>query len=62
MLNLRIGNLFVDRLMVLCPRCLGQRWLKILFRMWQNRTTYAPDLHASNQLKHGSWLLKLQPK
>ena len=43
-------------------RCLGQRWLKILFRMWQNRTTYAPDLHASNQLKHGSWLLKLQPK
>ena len=42
-------------------RCLGQRWLKILFRMWQDRTAYAPDLHAANQLKHGSWLLKLQP-
>jgi len=41
-------------------RCLGQRWLKILWKMWQNRTRYDAELHTRNQLKHGSWLLKLQ--
>lgn len=41
-------------------RCLGQRWLKILWKMWQTSTAYDPDLHARNQLKHGSWVLKLQ--
>jgi len=42
-------------------RCLGQRWLKILWKMWQTGTAYDPDLHARNQLKHGSWVLKIQP-
>jgi transposase len=43
-------------------RCLGQRWLKILWKMWQTGTAYDPDLHARNQQKHGSWLLTLNPK
>ena len=42
-------------------RCLGQRWLKILWKMWQTRTPYDPELHARNQLKHGSWILALKP-
>ena len=41
-------------------RCLGQRWLKILWKMWQSRTCYAAELHTQNQLKHGSWVLKIQ--
>lgn len=41
-------------------RCLGQRWLKILWKMWQDGTTYDPEFHARNQLKHGSWILKLK--
>jgi transposase len=41
-------------------RCLGQRWLKILWKMWPTRQCYHPELHARNQLKHGSWVLKLQ--
>jgi transposase len=40
-------------------RCLGQRWLKILWKMWQSRTRYDEALHARNQIKHGSWLLQL---
>jgi transposase len=41
-------------------RCLGQRWLKIVWKMWQSRTRYDPDFHQRNQLKHGSWVLQLQ--
>ena len=41
-------------------RCLGQRWLKILWKMWQTHTVYDADLHTRNQLKHGSWVLKMQ--
>jgi transposase len=40
-------------------RCLGQRLLKILFRMLKNKTPYDAELHARNQQKHGSWVLKL---
>lgn len=40
-------------------RCLGQRWLKILWKMWQTRTSYDAELHQRNQLKHGSWVLAL---
>ncbi len=40
-------------------RCLGQRLLKILWRMIQTRTPYNPDRHAKNQLAHGSWVLHL---
>ena len=42
-------------------RCLGQRWLKILWAMWQTRTPYDESLHARNQVRHGSWVLALQP-
>ena len=41
-------------------RSLGQRWLKILWKMWPTRQCYEPDLHARNQLKHRSWVLQLQ--
>jgi len=41
-------------------RCLGQRWLKILWKMWQTKTSYNPDLHMANQLKHGSWILTVK--
>jgi transposase len=41
-------------------RCLGQRWLKILWKMWQTRTCYDAELHQQNQLRNGSWVLKLQ--
>jgi transposase len=43
-------------------RCLGQRWLKILWKMWQTHARYDAELHQRNQLKHGSWVLALQPK
>ena len=43
-------------------RCLAQRWLKILWKMWQTKTPYDADLHARNQQKHGSWVLKLETK
>jgi transposase len=41
-------------------RCLGQRLLKILFRMLKSKTPYDAELHARNQQKHGSWVLKLE--
>ena len=41
-------------------RCLGQRWLKILWKMWQTRTAYDGALHGRHQLAHGSWVLSLQ--
>jgi transposase len=40
-------------------RCLGQRLLKILFRMLLDKKPYDAELHARNQQKHGSWVLKL---
>lgn len=43
-------------------RCLGQRWLKILWKMWQDRAPYDEALHMRNQQKHGSWVLVLQPE
>jgi hypothetical protein len=43
-------------------RCLAQRWLKILWKMWQTHTPYDPEYHARNQQRHGSWVLQLNPK
>lgn len=43
-------------------RCLAQRWLKILWKMWQTHTLYDPEFHARNQQRHGSWVLQLNPK
>jgi transposase len=42
-------------------RCLGQRWLKILWKMWQTRTCYDAELHQRNQVRHGSWVIALLP-
>ena len=40
-------------------RCLGNRWLKILWTMWQNHTPYNEALHMQNQVRHGSWVIAL---
>lgn len=40
-------------------RCLGQRWMKILWRMIQARTPYDEALHMRNQVRHGSWIIAL---
>ena len=45
-----------------CLRCLGQRWLKIIWKMWQTSTPYNPDFHLKNQTAHGSWVLQLKPQ
>ena len=37
-------------------RCLGKRWLKILWRLWTDHTTYDEDRHQQNQQQHGSWV------
>ncbi|HEX9596450.1 MAG TPA: IS110 family transposase [Anaerolineales bacterium] len=42
-------------------RCLGQRWLKILWKMWQEKSAYNETLHAKNQTQHGSWVIQLNP-
>lgn len=42
-------------------RSLGQRWLKIIWKMWQTHTCYDAELHLKNQLAHGSWVLQVQP-
>jgi transposase len=43
----------------LALRCLGQRWLKILWRMWQERRPYDEALHMKSLAKSGSWVLGL---
>lgn len=43
-------------------RCLGQRLLKIVFRMISDKAPYDAELHARNQQKHGSWVLTLVTK
>jgi transposase len=40
-------------------RCLGQRWLKILWRMWQDRRSYDEALHLKNMVQRGTWTLEL---
>lgn len=40
-------------------RCLGQRWLKILWKMWQIKKHYDEQMHMLNQMKHGSWVLAM---
>ncbi len=42
-------------------RCLGQRWLKILWKMWQDHTAYDEARHALDQTRHGSWVIGLLP-
>jgi transposase len=40
-------------------RCLGQRWLKIIWRMVQTNTPYDEAKHMQSMLKHGSWVLAM---
>jgi transposase len=40
-------------------RCLGQRLLKILFKIISEKKPYDAELHARNQHKHGSWVLRM---
>ncbi len=40
-------------------RCLGQRWLKIIWRMIQTNTPYDEAKHMQSMLKHGSWVLAM---
>jgi transposase len=40
-------------------RCLGQRWLKILWKMWKTKKRYDAEHHQRNQVKHGSWVIGL---
>jgi transposase len=42
-------------------RCLGNRWLKILWRMWQDGMSYNEALHMRNQVARGSWVIALMP-
>jgi transposase len=35
-------------------RCLGKRWLKILFRLWQNHERYDENKHEANLQRRGS--------
>jgi transposase len=35
-------------------RCLAQRWLEILWKMWQDHTCYDAERHLANLIKHGS--------
>lgn len=37
-------------------RCLAKRWLKVLWRLWQNRTSYDAAQHQQSVIKHGSWV------
>jgi len=42
-------------------RCLGQRWLKILWKMWQEHASYDEARHTLDQTRHGSWILQHLP-
>lgn len=37
-------------------RCLGKRWLKILWRLWQEHQVYDPLRHQQRIKDHGSWV------
>ena len=40
-------------------RCLGQRWLKSLWNLWQTHQPYDEQVHTRNQVRHGAWVLTL---
>ena len=40
-------------------RCLGKRWLKILWRLWTDRQPYDETRHQEDQKQHGSWVSAL---
>jgi hypothetical protein len=40
-------------------RCLGKRWLKLLWRLWQDHLTYNESVHLQSLRTHGSFVAKL---
>lgn len=40
-------------------RCLGKRWLKLLWRLWFDGVPYDPQIHTKSLKDHGSWVLAL---
>ena len=40
-------------------RCLGKRWLKLLWRLWQNHVPYDETIHLKSLQTHGSFVSKL---
>lgn len=43
-------------------RCLALRWLKILWKMWQECAQYDSERHLRDQTHHGSWVISLVPQ
>lgn len=43
-------------------RCLGKRWLKLLWRLWQSRLTYDESVHLESLRTHGSFVSQLLTK
>lgn len=37
-------------------RCLGKRWLKLLWRLWQDRLSYVESTYLESLRKHGSFV------
>jgi transposase len=42
-------------------RCLANRWLKILWRMWHDHAPYEEARHTLDQVSRGSWAVNLLP-
>lgn len=40
-------------------RCLGKRWLKVLWRLWRDRLVYDESIHLKSLETHGSFVSKL---
>lgn len=40
-------------------RCLGKRWLKLLWRLWQDHRTYNEAVHLQSLRTHGSFVANL---
>ena len=38
-------------------RCLGKRWLRVLWRMWPDRKPYSNNTHEQSLKDHGSWVV-----
>lgn len=43
-------------------RCLAMRWLKVLWKMWQEHKPYDAERHLRDQTRHGSWVISLLPQ
>lgn len=43
-------------------RCLGKRWLKVVWRLWQTHEAYDAGRHEKSVRQHGSWVGGLLPR